>query len=200
MSRILLFVLLASLLGISIGQAQKLPAQKVDATIVWAAARADIRVSYVRDHEGVGSLQFEDVATLKPLTVKYVAEGGESGIADMRLAGISQFNDILIVDMETATGFLIKAFLYDGKAMEVRQVVNSGSRRLPELLYFGDAASPAIGVLDVQVNSHVQGGMICGETFYVYDAQGQHMREVKGEWKGPGSEATPKSPKDLCTK
>jgi hypothetical protein len=60
-------------------------------------------------------------------------------------------------------------FVYDKKNKIVNQLVSDGARLQPELMYFGDSDTPAIGLPRLSNDSRLEQRIICGEKIYVFD-------------------------------
>jgi hypothetical protein len=159
----------------------------ISETLVWAREGRDIVATYSRDRDGAGTLRFRDLQGRRNLPVTYVVESDKDLIANLSLAGMQHFNGLFVVTLESATGFVTQLYTYDEPRETVTEVASAGGRWLPELMYFGEQAVPAVGILKQQANSKGrQPQLICGEKIYTYDQAAGRVEEISVRWTNRG--------------
>lgn len=152
-------------------------------TLVWKQPGRDIVVSYSRDRDGDSGLRFREYQSRHNLPITFLVDSDKDLLANLSLAGMQDFNGMLVVSLETATGYVVLAFLYDDRLDVVTEVATASGRWLPELLYYGDQADPAFGILRQQTGSKGrQAALICGEKIYVLDPRARRIQEVNSRW------------------
>jgi hypothetical protein len=160
----------------------------LSATLMWAALQGhDIVASYSRDRDGVGQLRFREAQGRRNLNITYLVESNKDLVANLGFAGMHQFNGLFVVSLESTTSVVVEVFIYDDRLDTVVEVANTAGRWLPELMYVGEQADPAVGVLRQTANSKgPQPAMICGEKVFMLNQRTRRIEESAIRWNGRG--------------
>lgn len=153
----------------------------VSEVLVWAQEGPDIIATYARDRDGLGYLRFREGR--RSLSVNWLVESDKDLIANMSLASMQHFNGLFVVTLESASGYVIQIYTYDEARETVNEVASTNARWLPELMYFGDQADPAVGVMRQQANSKgKQPALLCGQKIFTYNRSARRVDEISMRW------------------
>lgn len=152
-------------------------------TSVWIKDGHDIVASCAIGKEGAPNrLNFTDKTTNKDIKIEYLSPEEVDDVKELYFVEMQSFNGLFVVTLETATGFLVKAFLYDEESKTVKQIVSDGGRLQPELIYYGDSDMPAIGIPRLSNDSRLEQRIICGEDIYVFNKRKSSVDVRRRKW------------------
>jgi hypothetical protein len=193
--------LLASVLAMQFAPAVRAGDGSITETLVWEQQGQghDIAVSYSRDRDGMGKLQFRELQRRGNLPITYLVESNKDIVKNLSVAAMQAFDSLFVLTLKTDTGYLVQVFMYDDKLETITEVANTGGHWLPELIYFGDQADPAVGVLKQQSNSRSRSpSLVCGERIYVLNQRTRRVEEVMGRWANHGRGEVPGKADPQC--
>ena len=172
-------------------------------TIVWSqqGQGRDIAVSYSRDRDGVGKLQFRELQRRGNLPVTYLVESNKDIVKNLAVVSMQPFEQLFVLTLKTDSSYIVQMFTYDERLAIVTEVANANGHWLPELVYFGDNGDPAVGILKQQQGSTKSrsAAMVCGERMFVFNQRTSRMEEVMGRWNNRGRGETPGTVTANCT-
>jgi hypothetical protein len=165
----------------------------VTETVVWPQQGRNLVATYSRDRDGAGTLKFREATGRRTLPVTWLVESDRDLIANLNLAQMQHFNGMLVVTLESGSGLVTQIYMYDDRLDMIAEVASAAGRWLPELLYWGDQADPAVGVIRQTANSKGrQPGLICGQKLFMLNQRTNRIEETYVRWTSRGKEPVAK--------
>ncbi|HEU4625731.1 MAG TPA: hypothetical protein VFS52_13255 [Steroidobacteraceae bacterium] len=158
-------------------------------TMVWPLQGRSLVATYSRDRDGMGTLKFRETTGRRTLPVTWLVESDRDLVANMSLSGMQHFNGMLVVTLESASGYVTQVFVYDDRLDMIAEVASAAGRWQPELMYWGDTLDPAVGIIRQMSNSKGrQPGMICGQKILRFNQSTRRIEETYVRWTARGKE------------
>src|SRR5689334_396821 len=194
---------LVALFAIQCAPAVRAGDGSITETIVWeqSAQGRDIAVSYSRDRDGMGKLQFRALQRRGTLPITFLVDSNKDIVRNFAVAAMQPFGDLFVLTLKTdSSGYIVQVFTYDDRLDMVNEVVNTNGHWMPELIYFGDQADPAIAILKQQSGIRTPSAQaICGEKIYVLNQRTRRIEEMMGRWANRGRGEVAVKPDTQCT-
>jgi hypothetical protein len=196
-------ICLAALFAIQCAPAVQAGDGSITETIVWAQSGEgrDIAVSYSRDRDGMGKLQFRELQRRGSLPIAWLVESNRDIVRNLAVTAMQPFGDLFVVTLKTdSAGYIVQVFTFDDRLDVINEVVNTNGQWMPELIYFGDQADPAIAILKQQAGVRApSAAAICGEKIYVLNQRTRRIEEMMGRWANRGRGEVSMKPDSQCT-
>ncbi|HVY82858.1 MAG TPA: hypothetical protein VG994_17850 [Steroidobacteraceae bacterium] len=158
-------------------------------TLVWPLQGRSLVATYSRDRDGTGTLKFRDATGRRTLPVTWLVQSDRDLVANMSLSGMQHFNGMLVVTLESASGYVTQIYVYDERLDMIAEVASAAGRWQPELMYWGDTLDPAVGIIRQMSNSKGrQPGMICGQKILRLNQSTRRIEETYVRWTARGKE------------
>lgn len=195
-------IFVAALLALQWAPAVNAGDGSITETIVWEqpGQGRDIAVSYSRDRDGAGKLGFRALQRRGNLAITYLVESNRDIVRNLSVVAMQPFDSLFVLTMKTDSGYIVQVFTYDERLDIITEVANASGHWMPELIYFGDQADPAVGILKQQGSTKSRSAsLICGEKIYVLNQRTRRVEEVMGRWSNRGRGELAGKPDAQCT-